>query len=75
LIRETAPFDQDFHLHVTLEVYDVSARLIDTLVDAPLDPGSYQLKVHAADLAPGVYTCKFRAGDYQETKRLIRTKE
>jgi len=60
--------------HVTLEVYDATARLVDTLVDAPRNPGNYQLNFDGSELAPGLYTCKLSTGVHQESMHMILTK-
>ena len=58
--------------HVSLEVYDATGRKVDTLVDELRNPGTYHVNFDGTDLAPGLYTCKFSAGDYQESKHLLR---
>jgi beta-glucanase (GH16 family) len=62
--------DQDEH--VRLEVYDATGRKVDTLVDEHRNPGTYSVIFDGTDLAPGLYTCKFSSGDFQESKHLLR---
>ena len=57
--------------HVILEVYDACGRKINTLVDEHRTPGTYQVNFDASDLSPGLYTCKFTTGSYQESKHLL----
>lgn len=57
--------------HVILEVYDACGRKINTLVDEHRNPGTYQVTFDASDLTPGLYTCKFTTGSYQESKHLL----
>jgi len=61
--------------YVTLEVYDASARKIDTLVDGPLNPGSYRVDFKGLELAPGLYTCRLRAGGRQDTLHMLLSKK
>lgn len=57
--------------HVSLEVFDATGRKVDTLVDEHRQPGTYQVNFDGSDLAPGLYSCKFSSGEYQESKHLI----
>jgi hypothetical protein len=56
---------------VTLKVYDIIGREIETLVNENLKPGTYEVKFDGSKLASGVYFYKLQAGDFQETKKLI----
>jgi hypothetical protein len=56
---------------VTLKVYDIIGREIETLVNENLKPGIYEVKFDGSKLASGVYFYKLQAGDFHETKKLI----
>ncbi len=56
---------------VTLKVYDILGREVETLVNEEKSAGSYEVKLNAAGLASGIYFCKMQAGDYSATKKLI----
>lgn len=56
---------------VKLEVYDVTGRLVNTLVNSRLEAGSYQFTLDASLLPSGVYFYKIQAGDFLQTKRMI----
>ncbi len=61
-------------VHLTL--YDVSGKLVRTLVSEPLDPGRYEVawdgKNEAGQrLASGVYFCRFDAGDVSERSSVV----
>ncbi len=62
----------DQYEHVRLEVYDATGRKVDTLVDGQRNPGTYSVIFDGTDLAPGLYTCKFSSGDFQESKHVLR---
>lgn len=61
---------------VTLRVYDVSGRLVRTLVDAQRSPGAYDARWDGRDdrgrgVASGVYFYRLHAGDFSQTRRMV----
>lgn len=56
---------------VKLEVYDVTGRVVNTLVNSKLEAGSYQFTLDASLLPSGVYFYKIQAGNFLQTKRMI----
>jgi hypothetical protein len=61
---------------VTLRVHDLTGRVVKTLADGVLRPGRYSLNWSGTDdrgreLARGVYFCRFSAGDYRATEKLV----
>jgi hypothetical protein len=63
--------------HVSLEVYDVTGRIVKTLVEKKMGIGYYLVKWDANDVPSGIYFCKIRAHTapgteaYTETRKLI----
>ncbi|HED11500.1 MAG TPA: T9SS type A sorting domain-containing protein [Caldithrix abyssi] len=51
----TIPFTINATKHVTLKVYDVNGRLIETLIDQQLAPRQYEYKFDGTNLASGTY--------------------
>ena len=47
---------------VSVRVYDIDGREVETLVDRDQQAGIYQLAFNATDLASGVYFCRITAG-------------
>ena len=56
---------------VTLKVYDITGREIETLVNGKLNPGTYELKFDGSRLSSGIYFYTLTAGDFKETKKLF----
>jgi hypothetical protein len=61
---------------VTLRVHDLTGRVVRTLADGVMRPGRYSLNWRGTDdrgreLARGVYFCRFTAGDYRATEKLV----
>ena len=59
---------------VTLKVYDVSGREVETLVNEFKKAGSYIAGFNASHLSSGVYFYKINAGGFEETRRMILVK-
>ncbi len=65
----------DHRLPITLKIYDLSGRLVKTLVDREQKPGYYKIKWDGKDntgkkVATGIYFLKFKAGKFETTKKL-----
>jgi hypothetical protein len=56
---------------VSLKVYDLLGREVQTLVSEQFRPGIYQVSWDASNLASGVYVYRLQAGDFAESKRMV----
>ena len=56
---------------VTLKVYDLLGREIQTVVNKHLQTGTHDFIFDASRLSSGVYFYRFQAGDYTESKRMV----
>jgi hypothetical protein len=56
---------------VTLKVYDALGKEIVTLVNAPLQPGTYEVTLDGSNLPSGIYFYTLSIGDYIDTKKMI----
>lgn len=54
-----------------LMVYDITGREITTLVNEPLQPGSYEVTFDGSKLTSGVYFYRIITEGYTNTKRMI----
>ncbi len=62
--------------HVRLSIYDAAGRLVATLIDGSRSAGKYAAAWNGkdrngTDTASGVYFYRLRAGDFEETKKMI----
>lgn len=57
--------------NVKITVYDISGRLVKTLVNERLKPANYEIKFDGKALSSGAYFYKLEADNYVETKRMI----
>jgi hypothetical protein len=57
--------------YVTLRVYDMLGRVVQTLADGPQDAGLYEVQLNASRLASGVYFYRLQAGNFNQTRKLL----
>jgi hypothetical protein len=62
--------------HASLSIHDLTGRQIRVLVNSQQKPGTYSVTWNGRDqvgrsLANGVYFCRFTAGDYRATEKLV----
>ncbi len=57
--------------HVTIKVYDILGREVRVLVNEEKNPGVYEIKFDARNLASGLYFYKITSGNYSETRKMI----
>jgi hypothetical protein len=62
--------------HASLSIHDLTGRQIRVLVNSQQKPGRYSVTWNGRDqvgrsLANGVYFCRFSAGDFRATEKLV----
>jgi photosystem II stability/assembly factor-like uncharacterized protein len=57
---------------VSLQVLDELGRPVRVLVNDELSSGEHRYEFSAADLPPGVYYCRLKAGTFTETRRILK---
>jgi subtilisin-like proprotein convertase family protein len=67
-------FDLAKASNVKLVVYDILGREVRTLVNEFKNPGSYELKFDASNIASGTYFYRIEAGDFVEIKKMVLVK-
>lgn len=55
----------------SLQIYDLSGRVVKTLLNEEKPAGSYNIKLDAGDLKTGIYFVTLKTGTYQITQKLI----
>lgn len=60
--------------NVKLEVFDLSGRMLTTLVNQSLNTGTYKVKFDGKAYSSGIYFYKLSYGNKSETKRMILVK-
>jgi hypothetical protein len=68
--RTTIEYNVPFAMRITLEIYDILGRKVETLIDEFHYPGSYAVTWDASHVSSGMYFYRIQAGDYSATKRM-----
>jgi hypothetical protein len=55
----------------TLSIYDITGRLVETLVNQTKQPGIHQVRWNRQDNPSGVYYHRLRAGEFVETRKMV----
>ncbi len=56
---------------VTLQIYDIQGRLVQTLANQEFSPGTYTRTFDAKGLASGVYFYRIKAGNFTAEKKML----
>lgn len=67
-------FDLPRNSELTVEIYDVSGRLVRTMFAGSLPAGSHRMIFEADALATGLYFAALRAGEYHGVQKLMLVK-
>ncbi|KPL03333.1 MAG: hypothetical protein AMJ73_07435, partial [candidate division Zixibacteria bacterium SM1_73] len=72
---QTKTADDSF-AHVTLKIYNILGKVLRTLVDEKLSAGTYEIlwdgkNERQEEVASGVYFYKLKAGNLEQTKKMI----
>jgi len=73
-IKYTIPFEKPSvksQHKVSLKIYDILGKELETLVNERQTPGSYEVEFDASNLSSGVYFYQLKTEIFQATKKLI----
>ena len=56
---------------VTIKIYDITGREIETLIEGEVPAGEHRLQWSANGLASGVYLCRMAAKNFSETIKML----
>jgi hypothetical protein len=56
---------------VSLSVYDILGRRVETLMNANVTPGYYEIPFDGTNLASGVYFYRLSAGSFKQVKKMV----
>ncbi len=57
--------------YVTIKVYDILGKLVQTLVNKEQTTGTYHIQISGANLSSGVYFYQLKAGNFIQAKKMI----
>lgn len=64
-------YDVSFSANVSLKVFDINGREVETLVSEKQSPGTYEVTFDASSLPSGVYFYKIESDNFNESKKMI----
>jgi hypothetical protein len=56
---------------ITIKVYDLLGKEIETLVNQKQTPGIYEVQFNGSNLSSGVYFYRIQSGDFMQTKKML----
>ncbi|MCH7760724.1 hypothetical protein IIA15_04890 [candidate division TA06 bacterium] len=73
---QQSAFSRELKIPVRLDVYDITGRLVEMLVNERQEPGVYKVQWEGKDQASGIYFYRLEArigqtGDFVRTKKMI----
>ena len=67
----TISYDLPKSSDITLRIYDIIGRLVETLVNQHQIAGNYQVQWNASRYSSGVYFYQIKAGDFHYVKKML----
>jgi flagellar hook assembly protein FlgD len=55
--------------YVTLKIYDLTGRLVTTLINEEKEAGFYEVQFNGSNLSSGIYFYEIDAGEYKTSKK------
>jgi hypothetical protein len=60
-----------YEINVSLKIFDVLGREIETILTNKLSSGKYEIKYNSDNISSGLFFVKLLAGEYTDTKKMI----
>ena len=67
----TIQFSVQTHGNASLRIYDITGKLVETLVDDFIEPGNHSVQWHASNFSSGIYFYKLTSGNKTTTNKMI----
>jgi hypothetical protein len=64
-------YDISVKTNVRIDVFDITGKYINTLVDEVKRPGSYSVAFDGRNLSSGIYFYRLKAGTFTDFKRMV----
>jgi len=70
-ISTQIPFYLQYPGHVTISIYDINGRKVDTIYDKFINSGNHNINWNAANLASGTYYIQIISGEIKRVKKAV----
>ena len=67
----TIRFSVERHSNTSLRIFDITGRLVKTLIDEHRTPGEHNITWHAGHLPSGTYFVQMKSGDFVKTRKMV----
>jgi flagellar hook assembly protein FlgD len=67
----TIQFSVETNSKTSLQIFDITGRLVETLVNENLEPGYHEITWNATNVSSGVYIYKLTTDAGQLTRKMI----
>ena len=67
----TIAFDVSKTTNLSIAIYDISGRLVETIANESFSPGKHSINWHANGLSSGIYFAKILSSSYSQTHKLM----
>ncbi|TET45521.1 T9SS type A sorting domain-containing protein [candidate division TA06 bacterium] len=57
--------------YVTLQVFDITGRLVETLVNETQERGAHKVQWNSKDNPSGIYFCRLQVGVFTDTRKML----
>jgi hypothetical protein len=58
-------------VNTSISIYDITGRLVKTLINGYMKPGIYELSFNASELSTGIYYYRLNTGEFSDTKKMV----
>lgn len=72
-IKFSVPLNLETHGNASLQlsIYDLLGKELKTLINKPMEPGTYEVEFNGSGLPSGVYYYRLTAGEFSDIKKLM----
>ena len=67
----TIRFSIDAYNNGSLSIFDITGRMVKSLINKPFSPGEYEVKWYAGEQPSGVYFALLQTGNFVKTTKLV----
>ncbi|MCH7612365.1 MAG: T9SS type A sorting domain-containing protein [Candidatus Marinimicrobia bacterium] len=64
-------FSVETNSHASLQIFDITGRLVETLINKPLTRGEHEIIWNAGHFPSGVYFVRLQSGEFVENQKVI----
>ena len=56
---------------ISLQIFDITGRLVKTIINEPFAPGEHEVTWQAGHLPSGTYFMQMKSGDFVKTRKMV----